>query len=92
MNLRVVRAKAARKLQRAQQHEEHGGQNVRQRQGALAGEMRVELCRGIPGRAQSAGLQQNDGSPQGGHQPDNGEKDDRDPKQSHPRAIRIPGL
>ena len=92
VNLRRARAQAAHELQRAQHHEEHRGQDVRQHQRAFAREMRVQVGRWIPRRAQSAGFQQNDGSPRSDRVPDQSEKNDRGPKESHERAIRLLGL
>lgn len=89
VDIRIVRAHAADELQRSQEHEECGGQNMSEGQGTVIREMRVQGGGWIVFCTARDRVQKHDGAPCGDSETDKNEENYGDPEESYESATRM---
>ena len=89
MKSRIVRANATHKLERSEEHEERGRQNVGEREGATVREVRVQGGGRIIRRGWRAWIEQYNRAPHGHGEANESQENYRDPQESYESRIRM---
>jgi hypothetical protein len=92
VKLRMFRADAADELQRSQDHEECGGQNVSQSESTMIREVGVQSGGGVVPGCERAWMQKHDGTPRDHRQANEGEENHGEPEESYECAIQLHNL